>query len=152
MHDFPIPILVLSAFPLLALTEVDIQYWPDPLNATSFNGVNCPNAPADDLGALNCGYFCNPGIDSEEGCAICLVGDNSANGCVLACAPEGGMCCGNGAYCAAGTSCISLGYSNTCCTNGVDCPGTPNDSPYFESLTIEVSSLFRPIRYTFVDE
>jgi hypothetical protein len=148
MLDFLISILVLSAFPLLTLSDVQIQYWADPLNATSFNGVNCPNAPVSDLTALNCGFLCNPGPGVE--CLSCQLGDGTAPGCVLACAAEGGMCCGNGAYCAAGTSCVSLGYSNTCCTNGVDCPGTPSTSPY--SLTIEVSSLFRPIQYTFVDE
>lgn len=140
MLNFLIQILVLSTFPLLSLTEVDIQYWPNPLNATSFNGVNCPNAPADDLGALNCGNICNIGINSEVDC-------------VLACAPEGGVCCGNDAYCAAGTSCvISTGNSGTCCTDGVDCPGAPNDSGSPDVLDIEVSSLFLSVRYILVEE
>lgn len=145
---FLILILYIANFLFPTLAEIQIGYWPNPLNATPFSGVNCPNAPSSDLAALNCGSFC-----TGKDCGFFCPGKNcgyycTGKDCVLACAAEGGMCCGANMYCAAGTTCVSLGYSFTCCTNGVDCPGGPDTSPYGIDLTIQVSSLVLPVMYT----
>jgi hypothetical protein len=89
MRYFLIPILALFAFPFLTLAGIQIQYWPSPLNATAFDREGCPNAPANDLTALNCGEFCG------------------GSGCVSACAAEGGTCCGDKAYYAASTTYVN---------------------------------------------